>query len=386
MADAGRVIAGTRPRHTPRRRRTGDAAADRPRQGGALRHARSEGVRALDRAVPRPLRRQWRGRHRGAQPRRDRAPLSSSATAAVSRHRRQPAPRAPWRAAHVVRADVVSFLSAARQTARRRSARCSSTRPTASELLERTLELLGDPRAAGWPTRPSWWPSTSGATRRRSTSARLARYRERPLRRDDADLLPAMRHDHALYPGSFDPITFGHLDVVGRAAGGLRPARRRRPGEPKKSPLCSLDERIEAIREAVDEELPAHGRASRGRRLRRPDGRLRAQVGAGFIVRGLRAVSDFESELQMAHTNRKLAPEVDTVFFMTALEHAYLSLEPGQGDRRVRRRREPDGARCVVTPAELGRTGVRPYNGVGRLNGGGHSHRHHLPHRTARDG
>ena len=49
------------------------------------------------------------------------------------------------------------------------------------------------------------------------------------------------------------------------------------------------------------------------------------QIGAGFIVRGLRAVSDFEIELQMAHTNRKLAPEVDTVFFMTALEHAYLS-------------------------------------------------------------
>ena len=49
------------------------------------------------------------------------------------------------------------------------------------------------------------------------------------------------------------------------------------------------------------------------------------QIGAGFIVRGLRAVSDFESEMQMAHTNRKLAPGVDTIFFMTALEHAYLS-------------------------------------------------------------
>ena len=49
------------------------------------------------------------------------------------------------------------------------------------------------------------------------------------------------------------------------------------------------------------------------------------RVGARFIVRGLRAVSDFESELQMAHTNRKIAPEVDTIFFMTALEHSYLS-------------------------------------------------------------
>src|SRR5271157_3086137 len=49
------------------------------------------------------------------------------------------------------------------------------------------------------------------------------------------------------------------------------------------------------------------------------------RVKATFVVRGLRAISDFESELQMAHTNRKLAPEVDTVFFMTALEHSYLS-------------------------------------------------------------
>jgi pantetheine-phosphate adenylyltransferase len=49
------------------------------------------------------------------------------------------------------------------------------------------------------------------------------------------------------------------------------------------------------------------------------------RVGATFIVRGLRAVSDFESELQMAHMNRRLAPEVDTIFFMTSLEHSYLS-------------------------------------------------------------
>ena len=49
------------------------------------------------------------------------------------------------------------------------------------------------------------------------------------------------------------------------------------------------------------------------------------KIGARFIVRGLRAVSDFESELQMALTNRKLAPDVDTIFFMTSLEHAYLS-------------------------------------------------------------
>jgi len=129
----------------------------------------------------------------------------------------------------------------------------------------------------------------------------------------------------AVYPGSFDPITFGHIDVIGRAStifdnlvvGVLI--------NPKKSPMLSLDERIDVIREAISDELPAAaGRID----VAGFDGLtvdFALKVGAGFIVRGLRAVSDFESEMQMAHTNRKLAPKVDTVFFMTALEHAYLS-------------------------------------------------------------
>ena len=70
--------------------------------------------------------------------------------------------------------------------------------------------------------------------------------------------------------------------------------------------------------------------------------------GATFVVRGLRAISDFELELQMAHTNRKLAPEVDTVFFMTALEHSYLSSSLVKEIARLRRRREPDGAAGVA--------------------------------------
>jgi len=129
----------------------------------------------------------------------------------------------------------------------------------------------------------------------------------------------------AVYPGSFDPITFGHIDVIGRAAtifdrlvvGVLI--------NPKKSPMSSLEERIDVIREAIGDELPhAAGRIE----VQGFDGLtvdFALKVSAGFIVRGLRAVSDFESEMQMAHTNRKLAPQVDTVFFMTALEHAYLS-------------------------------------------------------------
>ncbi len=94
---------------------------------------------------------------------------------------------------------------------------------------------------------------------------------------------------------------------------------------PKKSPLLSLDERTDVIGEAIADELPdLSGRIE----VAGFDGLtvdFAQEIGAGFIVRGLRAVSDFESELQMAHTNRKLAPAVDTIFFMTALEHSYLS-------------------------------------------------------------
>jgi pantetheine-phosphate adenylyltransferase len=130
----------------------------------------------------------------------------------------------------------------------------------------------------------------------------------------------------ALYPGSFDPITFGHLDVIGRAAGLFDRLVVGVLVNPRKSPMLALEERMAAIEEAVAEEL---GEELAGRvETSSFDGLtvdFARRIGAVFIVRGLRAVSDFESELQMAHTNRKLAPEVDTLFLMTSLEHAYLS-------------------------------------------------------------
>jgi pantetheine-phosphate adenylyltransferase len=129
----------------------------------------------------------------------------------------------------------------------------------------------------------------------------------------------------ALYPGSFDPVTLGHLDVIERAVGVFDRLVVGVLVNPKKMPLLPLDEREEAIREAVKDQLG--GMAGRVE-VASFDGLtvdFARRLEAGFIVRGLRAVSDFESELQMAHTNRKLAPEVDTIFFMTALEHAYLS-------------------------------------------------------------
>ena len=130
----------------------------------------------------------------------------------------------------------------------------------------------------------------------------------------------------ALYPGSFDPVTNGHLDVIERAA---RLFERVVVGvlqNPRKTPFLDEASRVAVLREAIDAALPVAA-ASRVE-VTTFDGLtvgFAQQVGAAFVVRGLRAISDFEFELQLALTNRKLAPEVDTVFFMTALEHAYLS-------------------------------------------------------------
>jgi pantetheine-phosphate adenylyltransferase len=129
----------------------------------------------------------------------------------------------------------------------------------------------------------------------------------------------------ALYPGSFDPITFGHIDVIGRAA---KVFDRLTVGvlvNPRKTPMLDLEERIATIGEAVANELPDLAARIDVAGFDGLTVDFARRIGAGFIVRGLRAVSDFEIELQMAHTNRKLAPDVDTIFFMTALEHAYLS-------------------------------------------------------------
>ena len=129
----------------------------------------------------------------------------------------------------------------------------------------------------------------------------------------------------AIYPGSFDPITRGHIDVIGRAAGMFDRLVVAVLVNPKKTPLLELQERIAVIREAIDEELPERAGQIDVDSFDGLTVDYARRTGAHFIVRGLRAVSDFESEMQMAHTNRKLHPDVDTIFFMTSLEHAYLS-------------------------------------------------------------
>jgi len=125
----------------------------------------------------------------------------------------------------------------------------------------------------------------------------------------------------AVFPGSFDPMTMAHLDVAGRAAALFDRLIIGVLHNPKKTPLFPIEERVELIRASVAS-LGSHVE------VQSFDGltvEFAERHDAGFIVRGLRAVSDFEAELQMAHTNRKLERRVDTVFLMTALEFGYLS-------------------------------------------------------------
>ena len=124
----------------------------------------------------------------------------------------------------------------------------------------------------------------------------------------------------ALYPGSFDPVTYGHIDVIRRASSLFDSLTVAVLNNGAKSPLFSVDERVNMLK-GVCRDIPDV-------RVDSFSGLTADYVTAnGFdvIIRGLRAVTDFEYELQMAQTNRKLAPEADTVFLTTSLEYAYLS-------------------------------------------------------------
>lgn len=124
----------------------------------------------------------------------------------------------------------------------------------------------------------------------------------------------------ALYPGSFDPLTNGHLDILSRA---------RRLSDrvivailenDAKTPLFSVAERLEMIREILQEDPTTPVRSFSGLLVD-----FAREVGATLLVRGLRAVSDYEYELQMALMNRRLAPSIETVFLMAKEEYSYVS-------------------------------------------------------------
>jgi pantetheine-phosphate adenylyltransferase len=124
----------------------------------------------------------------------------------------------------------------------------------------------------------------------------------------------------AIYPGTFDPPTLGHLDVAERASKLFDEVVVAIGINSGKSPLLTVDERLAALR-AATHHLP-------NVRVEGFDGLLAdyaQRLGARSIVRGLRAVADFEYEFQIAMVNRKLQPDVDSVFLMTKWDYSYLS-------------------------------------------------------------
>ena len=124
----------------------------------------------------------------------------------------------------------------------------------------------------------------------------------------------------AIYPGSFDPVTMGHMDIIERAARVVDKLVIGVLGNSSKSPLFTPEERVELLREAVKDYSNVIVESFDGLTVD-----FARKHGAKIIVRGLRVVTDFESEMQMAQTNHYIDPEIDTMFFTTSLEYHFLS-------------------------------------------------------------
>lgn len=146
----------------------------------------------------------------------------------------------------------------------------------------------------------------------------------------------------AVYPGSFDPITYGHLDLIERSTaivdkliiGVLR--------NQAKTPLFSIEERVRMIRKMTEQYQNVEVRAFDGLLVD-----FAHACDAHVIVRGLRAVTDFEYELQMTQTNRAMAPDIDTIFLTTNLKYSYVS------SSMVKEIAGYDGDISAFVPAEI---------------------------------
>ena len=126
---------------------------------------------------------------------------------------------------------------------------------------------------------------------------------------------------HAVYPGSFDPMTLGHLDVIERAAQMFDTLTVSVLNNKAKSPLFSTEERVKILQKATAHLKNVEIDSFSGLVID-----YCHEKGIHVVIRGLRAITDFEYELQMAQTNSKLSHgDVDTVFLTTSLEYAYLS-------------------------------------------------------------
>ena len=124
----------------------------------------------------------------------------------------------------------------------------------------------------------------------------------------------------AIYPGSFDPVTFGHIDIIRRSASMVDELIVGVLNNNAKIPLFSVEERVSMLENVLKDMpnvkcIPFEGLLVD----------FAHETGARMVIRGLRAITDFEYELQMAQTNHKLRPDVETVFLTTSLEYSYLS-------------------------------------------------------------
>ena len=124
----------------------------------------------------------------------------------------------------------------------------------------------------------------------------------------------------AVYPGSFDPVTFGHLDSIERSANLVDELIVGVLINHAKTPLFSVEERVNMLQEVTAGLSNVRVLAFSGLSVD-----FVKECNANFIVRGLRAITDFEYELQMAHTNRIMNGDIDTLFLTTNLKYAYIS-------------------------------------------------------------
>ena len=124
----------------------------------------------------------------------------------------------------------------------------------------------------------------------------------------------------AVYPGSFDPVTFGHLDIIRRSAVLVDELIVGVLTNSAKTPLFSAEERVNILADVTKDIGNVTIKAFDGLTVD-----FARNCGAQFMVRGLRAITDFDYELQMSQTNRILRSDIDTIFLSTSLEYAYLS-------------------------------------------------------------
>lgn len=124
----------------------------------------------------------------------------------------------------------------------------------------------------------------------------------------------------ALYPGSFDPVTFGHLDIIVRGSKIVDKLVVGVLTNSAKSPLFSMEERVRMIKDLTKDMENVEVAAFDGLTVD-----YARRCGATIILRGLRAVTDFEYELQLAQTNKVIAADIDTIFLTTNLKYSYLS-------------------------------------------------------------